>query len=116
MLPTPKIVALHPAYRGLLDVLEAHYVSASIPAARWGWSEQHLANLRKSGKGPAFVRLGRSVRYSTAEILAWEISGQSSQVTADRVSLACAALQGLSLDQRASVAQQLQSILFARKV
>lgn len=31
----------------------------------------HLANLRYLGKGPAWVQLGRSVRYRWADVDAW---------------------------------------------
>jgi predicted DNA-binding transcriptional regulator AlpA len=31
----------------------------------------HLANLRYLGKGPAWVQLGRSIRYRWADVDAW---------------------------------------------
>lgn len=41
-------------------------------AERWAVSVGHLANLRCYGGGPAFVRLGGSVRYAVADVVAWE--------------------------------------------
>lgn len=115
MIPAPKALQLQPAYRALLDVLDSQFLRPETVARRWGWSEQHLANLRKAGKGPAYVKLGRSVRYTTAEIIAWELSGTSHHVTLDRVALACSALKGYTPDQCADIAAQLATLL-ARKV
>lgn len=39
-----------------------------------------LANWRYQGRGPAFVRLGRHVRYRAEDVLDW-ISGQVSDAT-----------------------------------
>jgi predicted DNA-binding transcriptional regulator AlpA len=36
-----------------------------------GTTVAHLANLRYLGKGPAWVQLGRSVRYRWADVNAW---------------------------------------------
>lgn len=115
MLPAPRALTLQPAYRALIDALESCYVTPGTLAQRWSWSEQHLANLRKAGKGPAFVKMGRSVRYSVAEVIAWEVAGASHHVTRERVALACAALTGLSAEQRLAVSEQLDSLLFQRK-
>lgn len=114
MLPASGIVTLHPAYRSLLDLLESHYVGADVPAKRWGWSLQHMANLRRAGKGPAYIKLARSVRYSVAEIVAWELGGQSYHVTQDRLGVAVAALRGYDANQKADIANQLASVLYGK--
>lgn len=36
-----------------------------------GLSESHLNTLRWSGGGPAFLKLGRSVRYEKSDLDAW---------------------------------------------
>ncbi len=41
-------------------------------AARWKISPKTLQNMRVSGEGPPFVKLGRAVRYATSDILAYE--------------------------------------------
>lgn len=33
-----------------------------------------LANWRSKGRGPAFVRAGRSIRYRPSDVRAWEIA------------------------------------------
>lgn len=96
----------------LLDLLQSRYMTPAQLGARWKWSDQHLANLRRAGKGPAFVRLGRSVRYPMAEVLRWELVGQSDHVTPDRIDLAVtAALSDLPLERRVLAAETLKSIL-----
>lgn len=40
--------------------------------ARWGVTEARLAALRHKGEGPAFLRIGGQVRYSVADIEAYE--------------------------------------------
>jgi hypothetical protein len=112
MLHYPSKLKVHPAHRALLDVLEGQYLKPSALARRWQWSEQHLANLRKAGKGPAYVKLGRSVRYSMADAIAWEVTGHCEHVTRDRLALAVSALQGFSLDQIAEIQTQLESLLY----
>ena len=114
-LPVPTAVATNPAYRGLLHLLEGRYTTADVLARRWCWSEQNLANLRRAGQGPAYVKLGRSVRYELSEVLAWELKGQSSQVTRDRLLLAVSALKGFDDAQRAEIARQLETLLFGKR-
>lgn len=41
-------------------------------ATRWNVSVRTLANNRSLGRGPGFVRLGRSVLYRASEIQAYE--------------------------------------------
>jgi hypothetical protein len=43
-------------------------VRAVIAAKKLDVTEQRLANLRAEGRGPAWVKLGRSVRYDLAEL------------------------------------------------
>lgn len=41
-------------------------------AARWQCSAQTLANMRARGAGPAYVKVGRLVRYRLEDVRAWE--------------------------------------------
>lgn len=41
-------------------------------AARWGCSVGHLANLRCTGIGPAYLKIGSAVRYRTSDLVAYE--------------------------------------------
>lgn len=41
-------------------------------AARWGCKKVFLWRMRKSGTGPAWLRIGRLVRYRLCDVVAWE--------------------------------------------
>jgi hypothetical protein len=43
-------------------------------AERWGCSVGHLANLRCARLGPTYLKLGSSIRYRMADLLAYEES------------------------------------------
>ena len=45
-------------------------------AKRWRMSTSWLAKKRMSGDGPAFVRIGRSIRYRESAVEAWERARQ----------------------------------------
>ena len=44
------------------------YLTPEELAKRWGLSIYTLLGWRKKGKGPKFIKLGKSVRYEKAEI------------------------------------------------
>ena len=48
------------------------YLTEKQLAERLGCSTYRLYELRLNGGGPPFIRLGRSVRYATPGVLAWE--------------------------------------------
>jgi predicted DNA-binding transcriptional regulator AlpA len=110
--PTAQLAA--PCYGPLLDLLGEHYVTPKALAARWRWSEQHLANLRKRRRGPTFVKLGGSVRYPLSEVLAWELSARERRpysVTRDALALAVASAP-VSERERAILLDHLDAALF----
>ena len=45
--------------------------SAKEAAALWRVSESFLAKARMRGDGPPYTKVGRSVRYSEANLLSW---------------------------------------------
>jgi predicted DNA-binding transcriptional regulator AlpA len=53
-------------------------------AERTGLSAKTLNNLRSIGGGPRFLKLGRAVRYSEAELEAW-LSARVIGSTSERV-------------------------------
>jgi hypothetical protein len=36
-----------------------------------GWSQAYLRKSRRFGRGPAYLRIGRSIRYRIADLDAW---------------------------------------------
>jgi predicted DNA-binding transcriptional regulator AlpA len=49
---------------------------AAEVSKRWGMSTSWLAKRRMDGDGPAFIRVGRSIRYSESALLQWLKSRQ----------------------------------------
>lgn len=89
-------------YKPLLDLLEGVYIPASELAARYGYTEVHLCNLRKGNRGWPFVKLeSGGVRYNVADIIAAEIANTHGPLTVERVCLALAACTDLSTTDRA---------------
>lgn len=41
-------------------------------ALRWGCKKVFLWRMRKRGTGPAWLRIGRLVRYRLCDVVAWE--------------------------------------------
>lgn len=41
-------------------------------ASRWGCKKVFLWRMRKLGTGPAWLRIGRLVRYRLCDVVAWE--------------------------------------------
>ena len=111
MLSRAQTETLARLYGPILDLLNSRYLTPMQLASRWKWTDQHLANLRRAGKGPAFIRLSRSVRYPLSEILAWELAGQSTHVTPDRIGLAVATLTDLPAEKRDKIAAILSEII-----
>lgn len=46
-------------------------------ADRWGYRPASLASARWRGRGPAWVKIGRTVRYRLSDVLAHELSVQA---------------------------------------
>ncbi|KZM70969.1 hypothetical protein [Nocardia terpenica] len=48
-------------------------------AVRWGVTEQYLADMRYHGTGPAFIKVGRKVRYSWRAIREYETANTAAR-------------------------------------
>lgn len=48
------------------------YLSIDDLAARWDMNRNSLANWRTQGKGPRFIKIGKSVLYPLQEVEAYE--------------------------------------------
>ena len=65
--------------------MDNRYLTTPEAAERLGLSRHTLNVWRRLRRGPAFVRLGRAVRYSTADLATWarenrETAGAVSEV------------------------------------
>jgi hypothetical protein len=57
-------------------VQEPHLVTELEAADRLRLSVSYLRNMRVRGDGPAYVKLGRSVRYDPPDLMSWARSRQ----------------------------------------
>lgn len=79
------------ALRPLMAELDAVLLTAKEAAQHLRYSAEQLSNLRRSGKGPAFIRLPTGgIRYKTSALLAWQASGEAGALNLERVELAIA--------------------------
>ncbi|MCJ8141646.1 helix-turn-helix domain-containing protein [Ancylobacter sp. A5.8] len=60
---------MHPAHSEADPILRPKEAAAAI-----GWAESTLAKSRLSGAGPAFLKVGKLVRYRRSDIEAWPSS------------------------------------------
>jgi hypothetical protein len=116
-LPVPAELTRHEAYAPVVRLLKDTLIRPKDIAARWQIGQSHLANLRRAGRGLPWTRLPTgakglgSVRYRLADIVTAELHGTSGSITAERVCLAIAACDLLSLEQRAAVQAYLGAAL-----
>jgi hypothetical protein len=115
-LPKSKLSDV-PAYRPVLDLVSDVLISSDDLAAHWGYSESHVANLRRdTSRGVPWIKLPTGgIRYRLSEILAAEIAGTTGAITLDRVALAVAACGSVPPEHRAAIVAHLREALGPRK-
>ncbi len=52
--------------------MEHNFLTTKLLARRWKITPRTLERWRADGKGPRFLRIGRHIRYSQSDILAFE--------------------------------------------
>lgn len=114
-LPVPAAAKRSEAYAPLLALLRDHLIKPKDLAARWGFTSDHLANMRRAGYGVPFVRLptGRkeAVRYRLSDIISAELTGTAGAVTLERVCIVIAAAEEISEEQRKLIIARLRNAL-----
>lgn len=66
--------------------MEPAYMSERQLAAYWGISARTLQRWRIEGRGPRYVKLGRSVRYRIVDAAEFEINAATRPATAEEPS------------------------------
>jgi hypothetical protein len=108
----PRKAANVDAYRPLLDLLDSIMLTPAELGAHWRYSDDHLCNLRRAGKGPPWVRLPTgAIRYRASDIMAAEIAGTCGGLTLDQVCLAVSACAEVPLEARAALIAHLTRTL-----
>jgi hypothetical protein len=81
---------------------------------RYRYTDEHLCNLRKAGRGWPFMKLETGgIRYRLSELLAAELRGTTGPLTLERVEQAVAACGDVPLDQRAAMQKHLRAVFGA---
>jgi len=112
MLAAPHNLSVQSAFRPVLDLLEAQFITTEELARHWRYHPQSVHNMRRLGTGPAFVKLpGGAIRYRTSEVLAHELYGHGGGLTMDRVAAALATCPGLNPIARDKIESHLRSVL-----
>jgi hypothetical protein len=105
-LPIPRAITTHAAYEPVVRLLADQLITSKQLSDRWGLTISHLSNLRRAEHALPFLRLptgpkGKgAIRYRLSGVIAAEIAGTSGATNAERISLAVAAVQWFSLEQR----------------
>lgn len=85
---------------------DAMLTSAEV-AAHWRQSADYMANMRRAGRGPAWLKLPHgAVRYRASDLIAYELAGQHG-VTPAVVRLAIESLGEYSAQQRERLAERI---------
>lgn len=117
MIAVQHKLSVDPAFRPFLDMLEAQLITTEELARRWRYNPQSVANMRRIGTGPAFVKLpGGAIRYRASEVLAHEFYGHGGGLTMDRVAVALATCPGLSPAARDKIESHLRSVLCVKVI
>ena len=117
MLPYPEHkIPKVPAYKPLTDLLDSVLVGNDYLSQHWGYSENHLSNLRRLHRGPPWVKLPTgAIRYRLSEIFAAEVAGTRGSLTTERVALAMAACTSVPAAHRAAMIAHLETVFPPKK-
>lgn len=97
------------ALRPLMNLLDGYLMTAAEVGEHLRYSTERLAHLRKDGAGPPYIKLPTGgVRYSMAEVTAWQLAGETGPLSLDRVAVAVAACLAVPAEHRATLIQHLE--------
>ena len=97
------------AHRPLLSLLDGLLLTSAEVGLHLRYSQEQLSNLRRAMKGPPFLKLPTGgVRYDSAQLMAWQLSGAASPLTLERVELAISACEAVPMEHRAAITEHLR--------
>ena len=108
---TPKELA-GPEFGPLVGLMSDLLISGADLADHWGYTETHLSNLRKAGKGVPWIKLPTGgIRYRMSEVLSAELSGRAGPLSLEHVLLAVSACKAVPAEHRATLLEHLKAAL-----
>ena len=111
MLLAPAAIADNPTFEPLLALLKDTLMTPGELAEHWRYSEQHLSNMRRAGKGPPFLKLGKgAVRYRVSDVLRHELRGWRGN-SLDKISLALLTVPGIDHGLRKRIEEHVRRVL-----
>lgn len=115
----PEDIAADPRYAHVVAALSEIYVLPKELAERWRVSVGHLGNMRRTRKGPPWVKLadgsGGSVRYRFSDILRFEAKGYEGAISPARLKHAVSSLPEFTSNEKGQIAAYLAAHLFPEK-
>ncbi|MFA5900857.1 MAG: helix-turn-helix domain-containing protein [Hyphomicrobium sp.] len=112
MIYPPHYMTRDPAYRPFLDyVMRIEFLTTEEVARRWRFKTASVANMRHNGTGPAFVKVGHSVRYRSREVTDFELYGHGGGLDFDLVAAALATCPDLTANERKAIEAHLHRVL-----
>lgn len=109
----PKSIFCVGALEPVLALLDDTFMTPGELAKHWRYDGPgSLANLRRAGKPPKFVKLpGGAVRYRVSDILRCELEATQGPLDLDGILLAISACVAISLDDRKAVIEHVKGAL-----
>ena len=109
MLPTPtRYDPDNPAYTALIALCGDMMLTPREVSAHFRLSIGRLANMRLSGRGPAWTKLEGAVRYPLSEIIAYELHGRGGPITYERIWQALSLMPGMRAETRDAILEFLR--------
>lgn len=110
----PAVLTSHEAFAPILAMCRGILLTPAEVGERYGYTEEHLCNLRKAGRGWPFMKLETGgIRYRLSELLAAELRGTTGPLTLERVEQAVSACDSVPLEHRAAVQKHLRAVFGA---
>lgn len=98
------------AFAPVLAMLRGMLLTPAEVGERYKYTEEHLCNLRKNGRGWPFMKLETGgIRYRLSDLMAAELRGTSGPLTLERVNQAVAACEKVPLEHRAAMQSHLRA-------
>jgi hypothetical protein len=110
----PAVLTSHEAFAPILSMCQGLFLTSAEVGERYKYTEEHLCNLRRAGRGWPFIKLDSGgIRYRLSELLAAELRGTTGPLTLERVEQALAACDAVPLEHRAAMQKHLRSVFGA---